>query len=326
MMIQIILAIVSSIVLIGVVSTQYKEVDRLHRTTRLEAIDQRLAGTYSVMNDFPGSAGRDVLILGNFPGTLTADRQTVMEDLQRVMERSSQYLEVYIAIYQPPCVFSVPRPEESSAKPVCLSTVDPAITAARPRTTMLSVAVVYVSRLMMYRGRTVLLYGTRITRVHGGIVTVVDANYMLDEVRRLARDGETVVLVANDGSYLAHPNRSKEKLTGSTANFYDDFPTLPKSSLADTTLHRQETNDTIFTFWRMHPTASNFALYEGANKLLGKGYENDEYWTMVSVSKKSPARVLWQSQSYLIAVTMVILFHLLMIALLPMPVRKRRNV
>lgn len=194
------------------------------------------------------------------------------------------------------------------------SAASSAISRVIGKASLLSPGEMYISPLALYESAPVIFYAAPID-AENDIVSVIDADYFLEEIRRLARDGETVFLLDGNGSYLAHPDRLKEKLAGGKDNFYRDFPAIPNNALSDINMQRFETERDVFTFWRIYPTQSNFALYKGANKIK-ENEPNDSYWVMAAVSKKPIENAWWRNPSRLAAVAAVVLAHFIVMALL----------
>lgn len=299
------------------ISSQYLETYRLRQYVSVNAVEERLSGVFAAMNDFPGSAGKDMLFLrtlssvselyGHFKvGTW----RRAHEDIQQFIERNVAYDEVHL--YTSSCMFTARRVSEEKGDTSCVSP-SPIIDDAIMHTLDLPEGSVYVSPLVPY-AHTVqgnestipaILYGTRVSMQgsqDGVIVAVVNANYFLEEVRRLKRPGETVYLVNTDGSYIAHPESRKEIVSGGTANFYEDFPAVSLGALSDKDVQMLNAKDTFFTFKRITPTASNFA--------------DATYWVLVAVSEKNLSGNWFFSAPYLTTILIVGIAHALVIVFL----------
>jgi hypothetical protein len=273
----------------------------LTRTNALSAIDERLKGVFAVINDFPGSAAKDILFLK------TLSRE---EDVFNFITRNNVYRDVYIFGSSGDCVARINALTGIGA--ICNVVPDVVVRVEREWPKDMAQDIVYISPVVLYKDAPALIYATR--RAGGSIVSVIDANYFLEEIRRLSRDGEAVYLLLRDGSYLAHPNRAKEKLFGGEDNFYHDFTDVLGGALDDPEMRRFESDAHIFTFWRIHPSISNFAIYEGARALYGKEQADEDYWIMVAVSEKPDARPWWQKASYLTTVGLIVLLHVFLVA------------
>lgn len=313
---------ISAALSIIILSFRYAETEKLREAMVRNDIDDRLKNTFAVMNDFPGSAGKDLLFLK------TLSRHA---DFFNFLERNEAYKEIYI--FQKNNCFMRIR-QEKSGDTLC-GQVSPAIfdTVSRART--LSDGEIYISQIMAHEGSAALFYATPVPyRAEGSgawprgeeevIVSVIDASYFLEEVRRLARDGEDVFLLDAGGLYLANPDRGKEKFssgqaeapynnklyTGQASSFYRDFPEVPADILSDASSQYFESRNTLFTFWRIYPTESNFAMYEGANKVLGPSHESQYFWVMAAVSKNIEHH-WWRSISYLTTIAVILFTHLI---------------
>lgn len=279
------------------------------------------------MNDFPGSAGKDMLFLRSLSSVAAlytdpplASWRNAHQDLQQFLDRNSAYEALYVHVDTSiDCTFEVKRTTKEGGNTSC-SDPDGIIEHTLKKVQILPHGSVYVSPLSPYtmdsdeKKIPALLYGTRVSAPgtkDGAIVAVVNANYFLEEVRRLARPGEAVYLVNTDGSYIAHPESGKEMIAGGMANFYEDFRPVSAGTLSDGSVRTFDAGGSIFTFKRITPTASNFALYDGAKKADVSGY-----WVLVAVSEKNASGRWFFSLPYLITVGVIVVAHLLVIALL----------
>jgi len=115
------------------------------------------------------------------------------------------------------------------------------------------------------------------------------ANYFLDDIRRFQRQGEEMFLIDKEGYYLAHPNREKEFafISKGDENFYDDYPKVTEEVLLDFDERRFESEDSIFTFRYLYPTAGDFRIHKGSETVLGENPEERYFWVLVSVTDKS---------------------------------------
>ena len=131
----------------------------------------------------------------------------------------------------------------------------------------------------------------------GMVISNTYADYFLDDIRRSQRESETIVLINNEGYYLAHPDREKEfafMLEG-TDNFFRDYPEVSKEILLDSGKKRFESDNLIFSFKRVYPTAGNFGIHKASEKIFGENPENNYFWVMVSISKKSGINKAWEN-------------------------------
>lgn len=309
------------------ISSQYRETSRLRNYMEASRVEERLSGVFAAMNDFPGSAGKDMLFLRTLSSVSDLYENFRAEtwrrthaDIQQFIDRNIAYDEVHL--HAPICMFTARRVSEERGDTSCSShnpTVDDAVT----HTLALSQGSVYISPLVAYT-RTVLdkkstipaiFYGTRVSAPgntgDGVAIAVVNANYFLEEIRRLKRPGEAVYLVHTDGSYIAHPESEKEVIAGGTANFYEDFPAVPAGTLSDEFVQTFDTGAFTFTLKRITSTASNFALYDGADQGKSTGY-----WVLVAVSEKQVVGNWFFSLPYLVTMGIVGIAHVLVIVLL----------
>ncbi len=265
---------VSLAISITFIVTRSSEADALRQMLWRGAIEERLSRTFMTVSDFPGKTGKDLLYLR----TLTREK-----DFTNFLANAESYRAIYVFDNNGTCTIHIGRVERGVSDLGC-GGIGAEIAEAALRSGSLASAQAYLSPLFLLHNVPTLLSGT--PTGDGVVIAVIDAEYFLEEVRRLSRLDESVYLLESDGSYLAHPDHTKEKLLGGNTTFYQDFPDVPADVLADASMKRFETDSTIFTFWRMYPTESNFALYEGANKIFGPEHEHGYFWVMVAVSEK----------------------------------------
>lgn len=301
------------------ISSQYRETHTLRDYMATSATEERLSGVFAVINNFPGSAGMDMLFLRGLSSVTelygdfsTGQKKRVYEDIQQFIDQNIAYDEVYVDM--PICTFAVRRTNENQRDMSCISR-NPIVNDAITRTRELPYGSVYISPLVAYTrdegdGTDVIpaiLYGTKISTDEGpssAIVAVVNAEYFLEEVRRLERPGERVYLVNTDGSYIAHSEPAREFMVGSAANFYDDFPKVQAKTLSDKNIRTLEAGENVFIFKRITPTASNFALYDGQ-----VGHQDNRYWVLVAVSEKSTTGHWFLSPAYITTSIVIVVTH-----------------
>jgi len=293
------LAAAAALISITALSSRYAEIEKLSKVNTYSTIDERLKGAFAAVNDFPGSAAKDILFLK------TLSRE---EDIRRFLSGNDVYRDVYVFGSVGDCTARISA--GAGVKTPCGTVPD--IVRTQLEQDMASDAV-HISSIVLYEGVPALLYST--SHNEGHIVSVIDANYFLEEIRRLARDGERVYLLSRDGSYLANPDSAKEKLFGGEDGFYHDFADVPGGALDDPEIRRFESDSHIYTFWRIYPSVSNFALYEGASALYGKEHADKDYWVMAAVSERPDAGSWWQKPPFLITVGLIVLLNGFLIAL-----------
>lgn len=315
------LVAVSALMSIFALSANYRERSRLTRYLGESVLQERLGGVLATINDFPGSAGKDLLFLRTLSSLATffesdlVSWRNVSEDLHQFLERNSAYDAFYVYDDTHGCVLAAGRPggnEECSC-----AAADGSISEAASAARQLPFGGVHISRLVKLSCAgeepiAAMLYATRISApVRGGgvLVAVVNADYFLEEIRRLSRRGEPVYLLRSDGAYLAHPDRSEEWIAGGSGNLYADYPHVAAGALQDLAMRHAEADGQTFTFMRITPTTANFVPYDSKG---GTG----EYWVLAAVSEKGGGSVWWFSTSYLIAVTLILIVHTLVAAVL----------
>ena len=116
-----------------------------------------------------------------------------------------------------------------------------------------------------------------------------EADYFLGDIRNFQRPGERVFLINKEGYYLAHPDRGKEFafVFGRDDNIYSDYPEISKEILLDYNNRRFETDDLIFSFKYIYPTAGDFGVHNDSEKIFGENPEENYFWVLVSVSDKN---------------------------------------
>ena len=114
----------------------------------------------------------------------------------------------------------------------------------------------------------------------GLIVLTIDASYFLDDIRNYSKPDEKVYLIDSRGFYLAHPEKSKEFVSGkdSFGSFVDDYSDIGEEILTSDE-RRLENDDYVFSLRRIYPTASGF-------ELLGDNYDDSYHWILVSVREQ----------------------------------------
>lgn len=324
----IVLIVASALISFVSLFSQFKETARLKHYVAASAIEERLGGVFTAINDFPGSAGKDMLFLRSLSSIAifynefsVAQWRRAHADLQQFIDRNTAYDEIHI--HAPVCTFTVRRVSDESGDTACVSPGD-MLGDTVAETHKLKDGSVYVSPLVPYTRKIegkdstipAVMYGTRVSAQgseDGIAVAVVNANYFLEEIRRLRREGEAVYLVATDGSYLAHPERGKERMEGGNANFYEDYPGAPAGILSDASARRIEANDKVFTFLRITPTASNFALYDDEDPV-----QDGRLWVIVAVSDHVGQGAWWLSTIFLASAGALLLIHALVVVFLRM--------
>ena len=122
----------------------------------------------------------------------------------------------------------------------------------------------------------------------GVLFLSLEADYFLGDIRNSQREGEEVFLINEEGYYLAHPDRGKEFafVFGRDDSIYNDYPEISKEILFDYNKRRFETDNLIFSFRYIYPTAGGFGVNKGSEKIFGENPEESYFWVLVSVSDK----------------------------------------
>ena len=328
--------IASGAISIFAVAVRSAEVESLRQTLSRDAIDERLAHTFATLNDFPGSAGKDLLFLRTLSSVQNLhtsekwDEQILnaaKSDFSNFMKDNYAYKELYFVRKSNGCAVRVKRdtgtpsasgekglPTEVAQASTPCDEVPLAVSTAIADVNALSIGEIYISPLTLYENTPVFFYATPVN-TNCNIISMIDANYFLEDIRRLARDGEKIFLLDGNGSYLANYDHTKEKLWGADDSFYHDFPSVASSTLSDISMRRFETEKEIFTFWRIYPTESNFALYGGASKLLDGEHRDKYFWIIAAVSQKPQTDAFWGRSSVGASISAIAIAHLLMFLL-----------
>lgn len=127
----------------------------------------------------------------------------------------------------------------------------------------------------------------RTGKFRGIVILNVYADYFLESVRSAQREGEEVVLIDNEGYYLAHPNRSKEygfMFGDASENFYEDYPNISKEVLLDPRKRGLEFGDLIFSFRQIYPISSSFESFRKTSQ--ANNFSEEYSWVLVSVSNR----------------------------------------
>lgn len=293
-------AVVFIVISVAFVVSQSGRVTRAEKISAYNAINYRLEKTFAAMNDFPGSAGKDILFLRALSSAKNTRQSPILamspdmrDDFKSFLDNKNFYKDIFFYKKDFNCAI---RENHNGQDEYSCSALTPFMTEIVARADSLAAEEIYISPIVSYanislkdddKAVSVIVYATPVD-ADSVIISVIDADYFLDEFRRSTRDGESVFLLDRDGYYLANSNRSKEKISGGiNDNFYKDFPEAPLGILSDTNVRIFETDTKIMTFGRIYPTESNFAIYEGSNKTMGEGHKDEYFWTMAVVSDRA---------------------------------------
>jgi len=275
------LALLTVLVLSFTVFGELKE-QRLQTASLLTAVNQRVGVLSAAAADFLKNTSQDMLFLQSLLAEEGSGAAWSEAGLKKFMEKNADYEEFYIFNQAGECLFEVrqgPFVSESSC-----GKLEAQITKALGAADQLRVGELFVSPLLFYKNTPSLIYAMVLADGRK-VIAIVSANPFLEEVRRLSREDEAVFLVDEEGAYLAHENRLKEKFSGGADNFYLDFQEVPKSVLRDNDISTFDGEQRIFSFWRIQPVESDFALYQGMRRAEVLGWENGQ-WILVAVSIK----------------------------------------
>lgn len=319
------LLVVSAVASVAAAKFRFDEEARLRTTLSRDAVGRRLEHFFSAMNDFPGSAGKDILFLHGLSSVQrlhdTESRvlsPDVRADFKNVLKNNTAYKDLFFLRKEFNCVMWVSN-DERYDQDAC-ETPPRSIADIIAKTAPLMLDEVYISPLMSYRDIVpdgadvpVIVYVTP-ANTDCSIISIVNMDYFLEEARRLTRAGESVFLLDKDGAYLANADRAKEKFFATPGNFYRDFPQVRSGALADASIRWISAEGKDFAFWRIYPTESNFAIYEGANKVMGAQHQDDYFWVMAAVSDRQDANAVRSGSPYVLAVVIIVIAHALVAA------------
>jgi len=268
------------------------------KTDALDVIDQKLNTTYSEINNFPSGVADNLLFLSKL-----SEFQRISTNLTEINNIENDFLEFLAqseAYYQVSYI-------DSNKKVLLMAEFD------RKTRQIISDSIkeekngvdfdllknlkngeVYIFPLDLENKIPILKYATPIFNqktndLKGVILVKVYADYFLDNIRRLQREGEITYLIKSDGFYLANPDKSKEfgyMFEKEGNNFFVDYPNISKNTMINCDKKRQETNEKIFTYRCVNPTISNFEIYEGS-KTVNENMVNDYQWLLVTVTDKN---------------------------------------
>lgn len=291
--------IVSAVVSVVFVMSQSNKAARAEKMSAYNAINHRLEKTFATMNDFPGSAGKDILFLRVLSSAQNMRKSSSLvmlpemrDDFKNFLNNKNFYKDIFFYKKDFNCAI---RENYDGQDEYSCEALTPFMSEIVARVDSLVAEEIYISPIVSYadislkdedKAVSVVVYAMPVN-ADCAIISVIDVDYFLDEFRRSTRDGESVFLLDRDGYYLANSNRSKEKFFGGiNDNFYKDFPEAPLGILSDVNVRVFETDTKIMTFGRIYPTESNFAIYEGSNKIMGEGHTDEYFWTMAVVSDR----------------------------------------
>lgn len=299
--------------------TDMKVNSRIYSADVLDAIDQRMTSLFFELNNFPRSAGNDILFLSRLSSLqylLNSDNTNFKKqkekdlggDFLRFIKENTAY---YQLRYIDETGYEIIRVDFDSSGYKIISggkLQDKSWRYYFDQVMKLDEYEVYISSLdlnveygkLENRGNSlspiyvpVIRYGTPIFDYEGKrkgvVISNIYADYFLEDIRRFQRKGEKVFLIDEEGYYLAHPDMSKEFafMFSGDANFYRDYSDISREDLADFNKRKTETENFIFSFRHIYPTIGSFELYKGSKKVLGENPDSNYYWTLVSISEKN---------------------------------------
>lgn len=301
--------LVAAITLAG----QYSSEHKLHKSIDMNAIERRFQDVIADMNNFPGSAGRDVLFLRALTTSGSGDSDNIHKaaaNFSAFIDKNEAYRQLYL-FQAGQCAVMIDRDQPDTN----CQAVPTEVIAAVQTASQLDEDDVYVSPLITIsvpasaRKAPFLIYASH--QNDKVVVAVINADYFLEEVRRLSRPDEQVVLLDKDGSYLTNPDPAKELAAGSSNTFYSDYPAVPKGTLTNDA-RNLEADGKTFTFHRVYPTGGGFALSEDG---VTPPSDDEYYWVIASVTDYKQVQTGWHANPYMFAVSLIVLLQLVIIGL-----------
>lgn len=251
-----------------------RKFESVYRATFIDMIGERLASIVGEINNFPRTAGNDILFLSQLSVTKRYDATSLEHDFLAFLTENTAYHYLGFVDKQGRVLVST---HPNLPNPLKLQWLDKA-NALDPRE-------VYISPIELKDNIPIIVYATPVYDQYlakqGIMIALVYADYFLDDIRQAQREGETVFLTDSRGNYLAHPDHAREfgHLLGHGKNFQSDYPDVAEQILINPQRRMVETDNHIFSMWAIYPTKGSFALY--------KGNEDQDYsWVIVSVASK----------------------------------------
>lgn len=319
-----------------------------YHANSLDIINQRMSSVLIEVNNFPRTAGNDVLFLSRLSSMKDIvngeeDISDEIEDLKlNFLEFSKENIAYYQLRYINESGDEVVRVDFDGEESYIIPNSELQNKDGRyyfEETMNIDEGEVFISKLDLNKEQGIIENrGTEENPIHvpmiryatplmnnngerkGIIVSNVYADYFLEDIRRSGREGEKIFLIDSDGYYLAHSNRSKEygfMFDDKDDNFYTDYPEIIINNLTSNENVKIETEESVFMFRYIYPTVSSFEVNEGSEKVFGDNPEEKYYWVLVSVSdKESLEKVSQEMEDSYFLFTLVSVFVILMIIVL----------
>lgn len=259
--------------------------------TSIDMIDERLTSLVGEINNFPRTAGNDIVFLSQLSTVKLANPINLEQDFLTFLLENTAYHYLGFIGKQSEILVLAEYDGKNYAASQKLQT-NPFKPQWLEKANRLTAGEVFISPIDLAEKdhAPIIVYATPVYDNNlvkqGIIVASVYANYFLDDIRDSQREGEVVFLIDNEGNYLAHPDTSKEygHILGHAYNFASDYPEVSDQILANPEKRMIETSFQVFTTRTIYPTKGSFALHKGAEKL--NNLESDSYWMLVSVTDK----------------------------------------
>lgn len=192
--------LLSAFVFSRIIGDFCKNISNLKDFLWKDAVDDRLSHTFTVINNFPGSAGEDLMFLKALESE---------QDLHNFLTIRKMPVELHVIRNNVSCLLFSSDAQRQNLNNDCAD-LSPVILDAADKARLLTPEEIAISRLIAYNGRPSLLYSS--PAGNGDVfVLAVDIEYILEDIRRLSRKNESVYLLNNNGEYLANRERGKEK-------------------------------------------------------------------------------------------------------------------
>ncbi len=275
-------------VLITLESTRYfNDQSRESYAVSLDMIDQRMNSLFYEINNFPRYPGNDMLFLSHLSNIKQYNLKALENDLLAFIKENTAYAKLAYVDADGQTLAAVKFDGKEYLVASAEKQPNSKDTDWFKKIISLGPGEVFVSHLNPDQAADptpIIRYGTPVYTsqgtLQGLIISCVNANYFLEDIRQSQRKGEEVYLIDNTGQYLANPDKNKEfgLIGGKQANFKSDYPAAFEKIVNVPDKRMLEIGDRVFSFRYIYPTASSFAIY--------KGSPGDYFWVMVSIVNK----------------------------------------
>ena len=282
-------------------------------STSLDMIDQRMQNVTTRINSFPSSAADEILVLSRFScfkeyiGASKAEKEKISwrieHDFLEFLKQSPAYYQLRYIDENGQELVRVDHDGEGDYKVIQKDKLQNKKDRYYFQEAMqLKEGGVFISQLdLNIENGQIENRGTKEFPVHvpviryaigvfdasgnrkGIVVANIYANYFLDDIRDMQRNKDAVVLINQDGYYLAHPDKEKEYgfMLGNDYNFFTDYPDVANKIFSDKENVRAITDEWIATYKYINPQETSFEIFQGARDKV-----DDYYWILIDLTPK----------------------------------------